>query len=161
MREDPLVELAKDCVKMCHVLKSVAEGRGAGNLAGPGKREIEDLVRCVNPVQPSLPNITSEVRAVHHIESSVRERANRARGLQKHHPGSTKGNFAAWQTEIWEILGIFGVRGSQLEIATVFKLPQGGLGRVAGLTEVSEINQHVHCSVNAEPLCQFYSLVDI
>ena len=97
---------------MCHVLKSVTEGRDLDDLAGPGKKEIEDLGRCVDQAQPSLPNVTSGVRTVHRIEAAVLERANFAQGSREHHPGSTKGHVMAWRTEIWEILEVFDVSGS-------------------------------------------------
>ena len=45
MKDSPFVELAKDCVRACHVLKSVTE---------PSEKQIEDLERCVNPAQPPL-----------------------------------------------------------------------------------------------------------
>jgi len=56
--EDPFVELAKDCARTCHVLKTVAGGSGVDDLSGPNRKQIEDLGRCVNPAQPILPTIT-------------------------------------------------------------------------------------------------------
>ena len=50
--EDSFVELARDCVRACHVLKTMTEGRDADNLSGSSERRIEqigDLGRCVNP----------------------------------------------------------------------------------------------------------------
>ena len=38
---------------MCHVLKSVTEGRDADDLAGPSEERVEELGRCVNPAQHS------------------------------------------------------------------------------------------------------------
>jgi len=51
-REDPFVELAKDCVRACHVLKSMKEGTDVDNVnGGPSEERLEDLGRCVNQAQ--------------------------------------------------------------------------------------------------------------
>ena len=57
IEDDSFVELAKTCVKTCHVLKTVTNGRDIDNSSGPSKRRIEDLGRCVDPAQlPSAEN---------------------------------------------------------------------------------------------------------
>ena len=56
----------------------------------------------------------------------------------------------AWREDIWEVLGVLGVRGSQFVVVGVLKPPQGDLGRGAGALEVGEINQHTHRSVDTE-----------
>ena len=129
---------------MCHVLGSMAEGTDADTLGGPSKKQIEDLGRCVNPAQPSLLNVTSDLRVVHRIESAVVQRANCDPDLREHHPGSTKDRLMTWRAEAWNILGVFDVRDSQFALATVSKPPQGDL-------DISEIDQRVHGSVVAEP----------
>ena len=129
---------------MCHVLRSMTEGRDADNLGGPNKKQIEDLGRCVNPAQPSLLNVTRDIRIVHHIESAVVQRANCDRDLREHHPGSSKERLMAWRAEAWNILGVFDVHDSQFAIATVSKPPQGDL-------EVSQIDRRAHGSVDAKP----------
>ena len=42
------MELAKDCVRMCHVLKTVAEGNDVDSSSSSRKNQIEDLGRCVS-----------------------------------------------------------------------------------------------------------------
>lgn len=49
IKEDSFVELAKTCIRACHMLKAATEGRGVENLNGPSKKGIEDLGRYVNP----------------------------------------------------------------------------------------------------------------
>ena len=44
------MELAKACVRTCHVLRIAIEGVGVENLSGPSRRQAEDLGRCVNCV---------------------------------------------------------------------------------------------------------------
>jgi len=45
------VELTRECVRTCHVLKSVAEGSDADNFSGsPSAKRVEDLGRCVDQV---------------------------------------------------------------------------------------------------------------
>ena len=53
--DDALVELAKDCARMCHVLKGVTQGRDLNSLSGPSKRAVEDLRRYANPANSSIP----------------------------------------------------------------------------------------------------------
>jgi len=54
-REDSFTELAKDCIRTCHVLKSVTEGSDVDDLSGgPNEEGVEDLGRCVNQIQPTL-----------------------------------------------------------------------------------------------------------
>ena len=120
------MELARDCVRACHVLKTMTEGKDADNLSGLSQRraeQIEDLGRCVNPDRLSLLKITSDTRIVRHIESVVSERAKCGHGSLEHHPEPTKECLIAWQMEMWEILRVFDVRGFQFIIATVSKLP--------------------------------------
>ena len=132
IKEDSFVDLARDCVGACHVLRTVAEGRGTGNLSGPSEKQVEqivDLGRCVNPARPSLLSITSGDRIVRHIESAVSERANHGRDLPEHRLGSTKEHFVMWRTEMWEILRVFDVCDFQSVVVTVSKLPQADLGQ--------------------------------
>jgi len=46
------VELAKYCVRACHVLKAVTERRGVDGLSGPVKGAIESLGKYVDPASP-------------------------------------------------------------------------------------------------------------
>ena len=110
------MELANVCVRACHVLKTMTEGRGTENLSGPSKKGIEELGRCVNPTQPYLLTVTSDIRVVHHIESVVDECANCAHDLREHRLKSTKECLIARRAEIGEILRFFGVCGFQLTI---------------------------------------------
>ena len=137
------MELAKDCIRTCHVLKSVTEGSGGG----PDNRGVEDLGRCVNRTKSALPTITSDTRIIRHIEFVVRERADHPRDLQENHPESTEERLIVWRTKMLEILRVFDVRGQLLPIPMVSQLPQarGGLG-------AGEIGQHVHRPTNMEPL---------
>jgi hypothetical protein len=57
--DDAFVELAKCCTRTCHVLKTATEGRSVDSLSGPSKKRIEDLGRCVDLANSSLPTITS------------------------------------------------------------------------------------------------------
>jgi len=57
VEEDSFVELAKTCVRTCHVLKTVVDGRDIDSLSDPSKRQIEDLGGYVDPTQlPSTDN---------------------------------------------------------------------------------------------------------
>ena len=51
IEEDSFVELAKACVRTCHVLKTVTDSRDLDSSSGPSRRNIEDLERCVDPPQ--------------------------------------------------------------------------------------------------------------
>ena len=57
--EDPFVELAKNCARTCHVLNTVTEDSDVDSLSDLSDKRIDDLGRCVNPTQSSLPTITS------------------------------------------------------------------------------------------------------
>ena len=107
MKDGPFVELAEDCIRACHVLRSVTD---------PSGKQIEDLGRCVNPAQPSLRIITSDTRIVRHVESIVSRRDSCARDL--HHPGSTEEWFSVWRMEMWEMLRVFNVRCFQFMVPT-------------------------------------------
>jgi len=48
IEEESFVELAKTCVRACHVLKTATDGRDINDLSGPSRRQIEDLGRCVD-----------------------------------------------------------------------------------------------------------------
>jgi len=57
IEEESFVELAKTCVRTCHVLRKVTDERDADSLSGPSRRQIEDLGRCVDSTQlPSAHN---------------------------------------------------------------------------------------------------------
>ena len=57
IEEDSFVELAKTCVRTCHVLKTMTDGRDIDSFNGPSRRQIEDLGRCVDPARlPSADN---------------------------------------------------------------------------------------------------------
>ena len=146
MRE-PFVELAKDCVRTCHVLKSVTEGKDANNFSGSDEKRIEDLERCVNPAQSSLQNVTSGIRIMHQTKSLVSQRAGCARDSQERHPEPIEKRLIAWRMEMLEILRVFDVRGQYPSIATVSELPQA---RGDGL-EIGEIRQPVRSSISVEP----------
>ena len=60
IQEDSFVELARTCVRTCHVLETVTKGRDANNLSGPSEKQIEDLGRCVDPARPSPLTISNE-----------------------------------------------------------------------------------------------------
>ena len=47
--DDAFVELAKYCVRACHVLKTVTEGRGMDGLSGPAKKAVESLEKYIVP----------------------------------------------------------------------------------------------------------------
>ena len=130
------------------MLERTTEGRG--DLSGPSRKQIEDLERCVDPAQPSFLTITNDIRVIHLIQSVVSERANSANDLRVHHTGSAEECLAARRTEMWEMLRFFDVRGFQRMIPAVSNLPQGDLGR-GGALEVSEIIQHPHGAIDADP----------
>jgi len=48
-----LVELAKYCVRACHVLESATERRGVDSLSEPVKTAVESLKEYVHPAQPT------------------------------------------------------------------------------------------------------------
>jgi hypothetical protein len=151
--DDAYVELAKCCTRACHVLKIATEGRGVESLSGPSKKQIEDLVRCVNPTKPSppLPRITSGISTVSHIESVVSAHANCAHDLWEHHPAPTKECLIAWQTRIWEILRFFDVRSRRFTLPTVSELPQGD-PELDNAPMVSEDEQCAQGPIKTKPL---------
>ena len=144
------MELAQDCARTCHVLRLATEGRVADNLSSPYRKRIEDLGRCVHPVQPALLTVTSDIRVIRQIESVVIERANRTCDSQGHHPESTEERLIALRREMREILRVFDVRGSWLTMVTLSELPQEELVQ-GGALEASEIGHHTHGSGRAEP----------
>ena len=111
--DDAFVELAKYCVRVCHVLRTATEGRGMDGLSGPAKNAVEGLEKYVVPAQPSLWIITCDIRTVHSIETNMKicKRAPGANYLQERHPGSTGAFPILWKMEIQRILGIFDVCG--------------------------------------------------
>ena len=113
------MELAEDCVRMCHVLKSVTEGRDTDDFDDPSKKWIEDLGRFVNPAQPSPLSVTSDIRVVCNIKSVVNEWADHPHGLREHHPDSTEERLVTSRAEMWGILRSFDVCGSRLTVPAV------------------------------------------
>ena len=151
VEEDSFVELAETCVRTCHVLRTVTDGRDPNSSSGPNKGQIEDLWKCVDPAHPPLLTLTSDTRTVRHIESAVRERAYCARDSQERYSESTNECPVAWRTEMLERLRILEVCDFQLAMPTPSKLPQGDPGQ-GGILEVSPIEQHVQRFVDADPL---------
>lgn len=135
-----------DCVRMCHMLKTVTERREEDDVSGPSDKQIEDFGRCVDRTQSSSLTITSDFRIVRHIESAVDERAGCAANLREHHPWSTEEHLIQWRTEMLEILRYFDVRGPQLAVPTVSNLPQEDLQPGSAL----EVKQHVDGTAHAD-----------
>ncbi|KAF9642627.1 hypothetical protein BDM02DRAFT_2008189 [Thelephora ganbajun] len=106
IEEDSFVELAKLCVKACHVLQAVTEGRDFDDLSGHIRQQIEDLERTIR-----------------HIESAVRERADCVYDLQECHPGCTRECIIVWREELSEMLRVFEVRGCQLTVPIASQPP--------------------------------------
>ena len=145
MIKEESLELARACVRTCHVLIAVTKGRDANGLSDASEKQIEDLGRCVKPVQPSPPTVTSDIRIVRHIESVVNERANCGRNLRGSHLESTEECLIALRSEMLEILRVLDVRGFQLTAPPVSELLQRDL---VGLGAGAE---HVQRSVGPEP----------
>ena len=124
IKEDSFTELARDCVRTCHVLKTVTEGRDVDNLSGLSEKQIEDLGRCVTPDRLFLLKIMSDNRIIRHIESVVSECWNWHGHRSQEYPGHIKECLIAGRTEMWQILRTFDVRGFQSIVATVSKPPQ-------------------------------------
>lgn len=147
--EDSFVELVRVCVRACHLLKAVTEGRDVDNLSSPSKKGIEDLGRHVDPSQQFLLLTTSDIRIVCHIEFVVSERASCGHDLPEDHPEFTKECFIAWQMEMWEILRLFDVRSFQPIVATVSKPLQEDPGK-GGVLGANELERHVWGTTGAE-----------
>jgi len=111
--DDAFVELAKCCVRACHVLKTTTEGRGMDSLSGPVKKATESLEKYVIPARLSLSIITSEIRTIRYIESNLKasDSALGVNHLRECHPGSNGACLILWKMEIQKILGIFDVCG--------------------------------------------------
>ena len=75
------------------------------------EKGIEDLGWCVNPAQSSLPNVTSGISIVRHIESVVGEWAGCARNSREYHPESAEKRLLVWRKEMLAMLRVFDVRG--------------------------------------------------
>ncbi|KAF9643933.1 kinase-like protein [Thelephora ganbajun] len=101
IEEDSFVELAKLCVRTCHVLQTVIEGRDFDDLSGLIRRQIGDLGRTIR-----------------HIESVVRERADCVHNLRESYPECTRECIIVWREELLEMLRVFDgdtARGGALE----------------------------------------------
>ena len=116
-----LVELAKYCARVCHVLKDVTQGRDVNGLSGLSRKAIEDLRRYVNPAHRSLSTMTNGIRTIHNIESVISERWDGVHDLQECHSGSTDEYLITQRTGLQEILRILDVRDCKLTIPTISK----------------------------------------
>jgi len=141
--EDVLVELARECARTCHVLKTANKRNDVDRSSSSSTNRFEDLERCVDSANPSLPTVTGDIRIVCRIESAANERTECTRDLRVHHPGSTKGRLIAWCTGMREILGSFDVRDPRFTVHMPSKPPRKVLGQ-GGAPGVSGANQHVH-----------------
>jgi len=151
IEEESFVELAETCIRTCHVLKKITDGRDVDSLSVPSRRQIEDLGRYgIQPNSPLL-TITSGISTMRHIESAVRERVNFARDPQEHYPESIAGCPVAWRMELLERLRALDVCSFQPSVPTPSKRPQGDLGPGDTL-EADPIEQHVQRSVDVELL---------
>ena len=103
------VELAKDCVRMCHMLKAVNEESDMHNFCGSSMNRISDLGRYIDLSRHIYRLLTGNIRIMRHIESMVSERAHCAHDTREYLSESTKECVIAWQTEMWEILRVFDV----------------------------------------------------
>jgi len=111
VEEDSFVELTRECVRTCHVLKSVTEGSDVDDFGGSSENRIEDLGRWVNQAQSTPPAITSlNIRIIRRIEFFVKERANHPRDLRERRPESTEQYLIVWRTKMLDILRAFDVR---------------------------------------------------
>jgi len=113
------VELAKYCVRTCHVLKTATEKRGVGSLSEAMGKAIESLEKYVVPAHPSLQIITSNTRAMRCIESKVRECALDANYSQERHPDPI-----LWKMEIDGILGVLDVCGCHFRVLQLLNCPR-------------------------------------
>ena len=141
LEKDSFVELAKACVRACHVLKAMTEREDACNLNSTGTRRVEDLGRCDNPTQHFL---------LRHIESAISERADCWYGLQEHHPEPTEECLIARRMEKWEMLGVLEVRDFRPTMHTASELPQRDSGR-GDARESSQVKQGAQWHASAEP----------
>ena len=148
INDGALVELAEYCVRTCHVLKNVNQGRGVG-LNGPNKEAIENLGRYVNLTHSSLSMIMSNLRTIRNIESMVIERRHRAHELREHHSDATKGRLIAWRTELLETLRILDVRDRLFTMPTTLEPPQGDV-MLDNVHEAGEIKHQAQGSIDAE-----------
>jgi len=94
--------------------------------------------------------MTSNIRTVCHIESAVREHANRARDPQEDYPEPTNGCPVAWRMELLERLRALDVCGFQPATLMSSKPPQEDPGP-SGTLE-TDPTKHVQRSVDEEPL---------
>lgn len=144
------MELAKDCIRACHVLKKATEGTGVVDLSGPSRKRIEDLERCADPARLSLLTIMNDIRAIHRIRSMVSERVDCANDACAHHSGCTEERLIARRTEMSEMLRVFDVGRFQFMITAVSNLLQGDLWR-GGALGIDEIIRHTQESTDADP----------
>jgi len=128
----------------------MATSGGAESSSGPGKRQVEDLGRYVDPIQPHLLTITSDTRILRNIESAVRERAKFARDSKGDYPGPTNECIVFWRTEILERLGALDVCGFQLTMPSDSQLPQEDLEQ-GGALEIGEMNRQTQWPIDVEP----------
>ena len=122
MNDDALVELAKYCARVCHVLKNATQGKNTDSLSGSSRKAIEDLRRYVDPAHHSLSTITNDIRTMYNIETVVGERPS-GLILREHHSGSTDDYLIRQRTELQKILTILDVRDCQFTVSMIPELP--------------------------------------
>ena len=121
INDDALVELARYCARMCHVLGDVTQGMVTDSLGGPSKMAIDDLGGYVDLVHSSASTITSDIRILRNIKFVVSEHRKAVRDSQEHHPSSTEERLIAWRTELWEILRVLDVGGCKFVVPRFLK----------------------------------------
>ena len=118
IEEDLFVELAEISGRTFHVLKCVAEHVDADDFSCL-TTELESFERYLELVLPSLLEMTNDIRTIRAIESTVIVRARDQHGPQL---GPTEERATAWRAELWELLGVFEVRGHQFTVPKVSEL---------------------------------------
>ena len=72
MAEETLfLELAETCVTTCRVLKTIIDERDVEGLSGFSHMEIEDLGRCVDPVDRKSTRLNSSHSEISRMPSSA------------------------------------------------------------------------------------------
>jgi hypothetical protein len=122
IHDDAYLELAKCCVRACHVLKTATEGRSGDSLSGPSKKKIGDLGGYVDQANSSTDDNEGRQNRTPH-----RVRGERTPELRPRFTGASPWahheRLVAWRAEIVEILRFFGVRGCHSMVPTVPKPP--------------------------------------
>ena len=109
IEDQAFVELARRCSKMCHVLETTAKEEDFSGLSELLEKALESLEKYVSLGQSFLLVMTSNARALCHIESKIPDRVPGAYYPLEHCCGTIEVSPTLWVAELQSVLEIIGV----------------------------------------------------